>query len=296
MPSGPDSQHRRVIIGCCRPGRSRAQRRHRHRPGIVRVVLVRVTGCQQPNRALSLGWMPGTRSPAVSSCWASRYPVPSAPSIAQVRSGQGTAHASSRSACAAPARTRSSPSGSSAALIATAVCTEYLYLSAGGRHCRIEHRSARSGRPSALPATGEVVRHPAAVMGRGRPGRRSANGRRHDQVASGKSRSSPLASVAQEDRVGWNSVRGWVSAGLVRTCREQHGRMLLAEAESCVTAAPGATRVAIEAPVRRLRPSPVRRPSSPPRGPTSGAHTTPATCRPCRDSQRPGTPGWNSGG
>jgi hypothetical protein len=29
-----------------------------------------------------------------------------------------------------------------------------------GRHCRIEYRSARSGRPSALPGTGEVVRHP----------------------------------------------------------------------------------------------------------------------------------------
>jgi hypothetical protein len=41
---------------------------------------------------------------------------------AQVRSGQAAAHDSSRSACAAQARTRSSPSGSSAAPIATAVC------------------------------------------------------------------------------------------------------------------------------------------------------------------------------
>src|SRR5215470_11514831 len=42
--------------------------------------------------------------------------------MAQVRSGQDTAHASSRSACAPQARTRTSPSGSSAALITTAVC------------------------------------------------------------------------------------------------------------------------------------------------------------------------------
>src|SRR5262249_2777759 len=41
---------------------------------------------------------------------------------AQVRCGQAAAHASSRSACTAPARTRSPPSGSPAALIATAVC------------------------------------------------------------------------------------------------------------------------------------------------------------------------------
>lgn len=45
-----------------------------------------------------------------------------APSMAQVRSGQPTAHASSRSAWAAQACTLSSPSGSSAELIATAVC------------------------------------------------------------------------------------------------------------------------------------------------------------------------------
>src|ERR1039457_3631967 len=58
---------------------------------------------------------------------------------------------------------------------------EYLYLSEGGRHCRIEHRSARSGRPSALSATGGFVRHPprllpARTWGRGRPGRRSMRG------------------------------------------------------------------------------------------------------------------------
>jgi hypothetical protein len=32
---------------------------------------------------------------------------------------------------------------------------EYLHLSEDGRHYRIEHRSARSGGPSALPATAE---------------------------------------------------------------------------------------------------------------------------------------------
>ena len=42
--------------------------------------------------------------------------------MAQVRSGQAAAQASSRSAWVAQARTRSSPSGSSARLIATAVC------------------------------------------------------------------------------------------------------------------------------------------------------------------------------
>src|SRR5215469_4523514 len=73
-------------------------------------------------RAPSLGGTSSTRSPADSSCWASRWPMPPAPSTAQVRRGQAAAHATSRSAWAAQARTRSSPSGSSAALIATAVC------------------------------------------------------------------------------------------------------------------------------------------------------------------------------
>ena len=73
-------------------------------------------------RAPSLGCTSSTRSPADSSCWASRCPRPPAPSTAQVRSGQAAAHSSSRSACAALARTRSSPSGSSAPLITTAVC------------------------------------------------------------------------------------------------------------------------------------------------------------------------------
>ena len=60
----------------------------------------------------------------------------------------------------------------------TILPAEYLQLSEGGRHCRIKHRSARSGRPSALPATRGVVRHPPRLLparsrGRGCPGRRS---------------------------------------------------------------------------------------------------------------------------
>jgi hypothetical protein len=42
--------------------------------------------------------------------------------MAQVRCGQPAAHSSNRSAWAAQVRTRSSPKGSSAAPIATAVC------------------------------------------------------------------------------------------------------------------------------------------------------------------------------
>jgi hypothetical protein len=73
-------------------------------------------------RAASLGWTSSTRSPAASSCWASRCPVPPAPSTAQVRSGHAAAQASSRCSWPALARTRSSPSRSSAALTAAAVC------------------------------------------------------------------------------------------------------------------------------------------------------------------------------
>jgi len=41
---------------------------------------------------------------------------------------------------------------------------EYLILSEGGRNCRIECRSARSGRPSALLAAGGVVRHQPRLL------------------------------------------------------------------------------------------------------------------------------------
>jgi len=73
-------------------------------------------------RAASLGGTSSTRSPTATSCWASRCPSPAAPSTAQIRSGQAAAHVTSRSAWVAEARTRNSPSGSSAAPIATAVC------------------------------------------------------------------------------------------------------------------------------------------------------------------------------
>ena len=48
-------------------------------------------------RAASLGGTSSTRSPAASSCWASRWPTPPAPSTAQARCGHACAHASSRS-------------------------------------------------------------------------------------------------------------------------------------------------------------------------------------------------------
>ncbi|HEY1919599.1 MAG TPA: hypothetical protein VGH27_28855 [Streptosporangiaceae bacterium] len=78
--------------------------------------------CSSRTRAASLGCTSSTHSPAATSCWASRCPSPAAPSTAQVRSGQSAAHATSFSAWPAEARTRSLPSGSSAALITTAVC------------------------------------------------------------------------------------------------------------------------------------------------------------------------------
>jgi hypothetical protein len=46
---GPHLQHRRVIIGHGLPDTRRAQRRDGHRPGVIRVVLVRVAGGQQPH-------------------------------------------------------------------------------------------------------------------------------------------------------------------------------------------------------------------------------------------------------
>ncbi len=49
VPFGPHLQHRRVIIGHGLPDTRRAQRRDGHRPGVIRVVLVRVAGGQQPH-------------------------------------------------------------------------------------------------------------------------------------------------------------------------------------------------------------------------------------------------------
>ena len=55
VPLGPHLQHRGVILGAhLAPGRG-PQRRDRHRAGIVRVVLVRVPGLQQPHPGSQLG-------------------------------------------------------------------------------------------------------------------------------------------------------------------------------------------------------------------------------------------------
>ena len=52
---GPHLQHRRVVIGGHFPRCLRAQRRDRNRQGIVRVVLIRVPGFQQPDPGGQLG-------------------------------------------------------------------------------------------------------------------------------------------------------------------------------------------------------------------------------------------------
>jgi len=52
---------------------------------------------------------------------------------------------------------------------------------------------------------------------------------------------------------------------------------------------------AVAAPVRRPRPLPARRSSSPPPGSTLQVRTPPATCRRRRGSPRPGSPGSSSG-
>ena len=55
MALGPHLQHRRVIITPGLGDTSRAQRRDRHRPGIVRVVLISVTSGQQLHPGAGLG-------------------------------------------------------------------------------------------------------------------------------------------------------------------------------------------------------------------------------------------------
>ena len=123
VPLGPYLQHRRVVIGPDRPAGGRAQRRDRDRAGVVGVVLVhrsRRPAAAPGRRAWAGRPAPARRRrPAAGPAGA---PGPPAPPTAQVRCGQAAAHASSRSAWAAEARTRTWPSGSSAAPIATAVC------------------------------------------------------------------------------------------------------------------------------------------------------------------------------
>jgi hypothetical protein len=111
-----------VIIGPDPGDAGRPQRRDGHRPGIVGIVLIRVTSGQQPDPRAEPGRhiqhpLTGRQQlPVRQVAQAAGAPA------AQVRCGQAAAHASSRSAWTAQARTRSCPSGSSAALIATAVC------------------------------------------------------------------------------------------------------------------------------------------------------------------------------
>jgi hypothetical protein len=76
-------------------------------------------------RAASSGWISSTHSPAASSCQASSCPCPPAPSTAQVRCGHAAAQASSCRTWSALARTRSSPSCSSAALTAAPYANPY---------------------------------------------------------------------------------------------------------------------------------------------------------------------------
>jgi hypothetical protein len=111
-----------VIIGLHLAARGRAQRRDRDRAGVVGVVLVRVTAGQQPHPRAHLGLHLEHPLTSAQRLLSQQMPSPPAPSMAQVRSGQAAARASSRSVCDTEARTRTSPSGSSAGLIATAVC------------------------------------------------------------------------------------------------------------------------------------------------------------------------------
>jgi hypothetical protein len=119
---GPDLQHRRVIIEPHFPDTGRAQRGDRDRPGIVGIVLVHIAGGQQPDPRAQLGRHIQHPLTGRQQLLGQQVAQAAAPSTAQVRVGQAPAQASSCSAWAAQARTRSSPSGSSAALIATAVC------------------------------------------------------------------------------------------------------------------------------------------------------------------------------
>lgn len=55
VPLGPYFQHRRVVLGRHFPPGPGPQRRDGDRQGVVRVVLVRVTGLQQPHPGGQLG-------------------------------------------------------------------------------------------------------------------------------------------------------------------------------------------------------------------------------------------------
>jgi hypothetical protein len=119
MALGPHLQHCRVIIGPDLSDTGRAQGGDGHRPGIIRVVLVRIPRGEQPHPGAELGRH--IQHPLTGRHQLLGQQMTHAAG-ALARSGQAAAHASSRSAWAAEARTRSSPSGSSAAPIATTVC------------------------------------------------------------------------------------------------------------------------------------------------------------------------------
>jgi hypothetical protein len=119
---GPHLQHRRMIIGMHLAAGGRTQRRDGHRPGIVGVVLVHRPSSQQPHPGAELGL--DIQDPLTRGQELLGQQVPQA-ARALDRPGPlwpGRRQASSRSTWAAEARTRSSPRGSSATPIATAVC------------------------------------------------------------------------------------------------------------------------------------------------------------------------------
>ena len=109
-----------MVIGPHLAAARRAQRGDRDRPGVVRVVLF-VPRPPAADPCGELGLHVQDPLPAATSCWATRWPRPAAPSTAQVRSGHAAAHSTSCSACPAAARTRSAQLPLSP-LTATAVC------------------------------------------------------------------------------------------------------------------------------------------------------------------------------
>ena len=117
VPLSPHLQYRPVVIGDHLAADRGPQRRDRYRQGVVGVVLVRVPGLQQPypGRQLRLH----IQDPLAGG---GELLGEQAPQAAQVRSGHAAAHPMSFPAWPAEARTLSSPSGSSAGLITTAVC------------------------------------------------------------------------------------------------------------------------------------------------------------------------------
>ena len=110
-----------MIITPGLPDLRRAQRGDRHRAGIAGIVLVDVPGGQQPYPGGQLGRHVQHPLTGGQQLLGQQMPQPARAFHRPGRSGHARAHPSSRSAWTAEARTRSWPSGSSAALTATAV-------------------------------------------------------------------------------------------------------------------------------------------------------------------------------